>query len=167
MRISESCAKCLYDRQAAKTDNKEYLAEIRALLDNRGEDDTSPFMVYQFNKVYERYFGRGADYRQVKKKYNDLVLGMEERLREEIEACEDPLAKALIMSRIGNYIDFGAMDSVDDGTFLGLFGDAGMSESDRITYRSFLNECAEGRMFLLVCDNCGETLEFVVEEDEE
>ena len=37
MRISESCAKCLYDRQKNKTDNEAYLSEIRELLDNRKE----------------------------------------------------------------------------------------------------------------------------------
>ena len=58
MRISESCAKCLYDRQLNKTDNAEYLAAIKELLDNRSEDDTSPYMVYLFNKVHEKYFGR-------------------------------------------------------------------------------------------------------------
>ena len=45
-----------------------------------------------------------------RKDYNDLVLGIEDDLREEIEQAADPLAKALIMSRIGNYIDFGAFD---------------------------------------------------------
>jgi hypothetical protein len=103
MRISESCAKCLYDRQLNKTDNTEYLAKIKDLLDNRGEDDTSPYMVYLFNKVHVKYFGRGADYKDIKKQYNDLILGMENDLRREIESSPDPLAKALIMSRIGNY----------------------------------------------------------------
>ena len=44
MRISESCAKCLYDKQQNKTDNEEYLAKIKELLDNRREEDTSPYM---------------------------------------------------------------------------------------------------------------------------
>ena len=139
MRISESCAKCLYDRQKNKTDNEAYLSEIRELLDNRKETDTSPYMVYLFNEVHERYFGAGADYKDIKKSYNDLVLGMEDRLRKEIEGSTDPLAKALIMARIGNYIDFGAMNHVDEDEFL-----------------SFLNECRKGQAFLLVCDNCGE-----------
>ena len=41
MRISDSCAKCLYDRQKRKTDHAEYLAEIRELLDHRKDTDTS------------------------------------------------------------------------------------------------------------------------------
>lgn len=156
MRISESCAVCLYERQKNKTDNEAYLAEIRELLDHRGENDTSPYMVYLFNKVHERYFGTGADYQAVKRQYNDLVLGMEESLRKEIESAEDPLAKALIMARIGNYIDFGAMNHVNPDEFLGLFRDTEMRGDDRKTYDSFLAECEKGRNFLLVCDNCGE-----------
>ena len=156
MRISASCAKCLYDRQLNKTDNKAYLVEIRELLDNRKENDTSPYMVYLFNKVHVRYFGKGADYKEIKKKYNDLMLGMEDKLRDEIKNAEDPLAKSIIMSRIGNYIDFGAMNHVDQDEFLKLFCDTKMREDDEKTYRSFVRECEKARNFLLVCDNCGE-----------
>ncbi len=156
MRIPDSCAKCLYDRQLNKTDNPEYLKEVRRILDNRGEDDTSPYMVFLFNRVHERIFGRGADYRDIKKQYNDLVLNMEPDLRREIGAAEDPLARALIMARIGNYIDFGAMDRVDPQEFLSLFKETEMSERDLATYQSFLAACEGARTFLLVCDNCGE-----------
>ena len=156
MRISESCAKCLYDRQASKTDNAEYLAEIRKLLDTRREADTSPYMVYLFNKVHVKYFGKSADYSVIKKQYNDLVLGMENTLRRKIKNSDDPLAKALVMARTGNYIDFGAMDNVDSEEFTDLLCDTEMREDDIRTYDSFLRECAIGKKFLLICDNCGE-----------
>ena len=121
MRISESCARCLYDRQLNKTDNKEYLAEIKKLIDNRRENDTSPYMVYLFNKVHVRYFGKGADYKDIKKRYNDLLLNMEDKLKKQIDDSDDPLAKSIVMARIGNYIDFGAMNHVDKDEFLDLF----------------------------------------------
>ena len=156
MRISQSCAECLYKRQKNKTDNTEYLAEIKALLDNRKETDTSPYMVYLFNKVHVRYFGKGADYSVIKKQYNDLVLAMEDSLRHEINSAEEPLAKAMMMSRAGNYIDFGAMNSVDRDEFLSLFSNTEMRENDRKTYESFLRECTDAKTFLLICDNCGE-----------
>ena len=60
------------------------------------------------------------------------------------------------MARIGNYIDFGAMNHVDQKEFLELFKDTGMREDDKRTYEVFLKECAKGKNFLLVCDNCGE-----------
>ena len=156
MRISESCAKCLYDRQLNKTDNKEYLAEIKKLLDNRRENDTSPYMVYLFSKVHVRYFGRGADYKDIKKRYNDLLLNMEDKLKKQINDSDDPLAKSIVMARIGNYIDFGAMNHVDQDEFLTLFHDTQMREDDKLTYKAFLNECENAKNFLLVCDNCGE-----------
>ena len=156
MRISESCAKCLYDRQKSKTDHAEYLEEIRELLDRRKETDTSPYMVYLFNKVHERYFGAGADYKDIKKQYNDLVLGMEDELRREIEQAGDPLKKSLCMARIGNYIDFGAMNHVDQKKFLDLFKDTEMRKEELPVYESFLRECTAGEQFLLICDNCGE-----------
>ena len=156
MRISQSCAECLYKRQKNKTDNTEYLAEIKSLLDNRKETDTSPYMVYLFNKVHVRYFGKGADYSVIKKQYNDLVLAMDDSLRHEINSAEEPLAKAMMMSRAGNYIDFGAMNSVDRDEFLSLFSNTEMREDDRKTYESFLRECTDAKTFLLICDNCGE-----------
>ena len=158
MRISESCAKCLYDRQLNITDNKEYLAEVKELLDNRKENDTSPYMVYLFAKVYEKHFDATPDFTEIKKKYNDLVLGMEDKLRARIEQAEDPLAKALVMARIGNYIDFGAMDNVDTDEFLTLFQNTEMREDDKVVYESFLRECEAGTNFLLLCDNCGEVV---------
>ena len=49
MRVIESCAECLYKRQQRLTDNKAYLAEIRDIIDNRGEKATAPYLVYRFN----------------------------------------------------------------------------------------------------------------------
>ena len=156
MRIPESCAECLFERQKNKTNNNGYLAEIRRILDNRKETDTSPYMVYLFNKVHLKYFGKSADYSAIKKHYNDLVMSMEERLRYEIKSAGNPLAKAMIMSRTGNYIDFGAMNSIDIDEFLTLFNNTDMREDDIRTYEAFLRECSNAKTFLLICDNCGE-----------
>ena len=35
MRVIESCAKCLFDKQKNLTDDKEYMDEIKAIIDNR------------------------------------------------------------------------------------------------------------------------------------
>ena len=156
MRIPEICAKCLYDRQAERSDNAQYLSEIKELIDNRSEDDTTAYMVYLFKHVHEKYYGAGLDYTDIKKQFNDLLLGMEERLRNETEGAPDPLERSIAMARIGNYIDFGAMNHVDQAEFLELFHDIEFSDNDKKTYESFLRECAQGERFLLICDNCGE-----------
>ena len=158
MRITSNCAECLYARQKSKTNNAEYLSEIRALIDNRNENDTSPYMIYLFNKIHLKYFGKIADYSAIKKQYNDLVLHMEDSLLCEINSSNDPLAKALIMARIGNYIDFSAMDSVNFDKFKSLLINADMRIDDIKTYNAFLRECTKAKSFLLICDNCGEVV---------
>lgn len=156
MRIIDSCAKCLYDKQRHLTDDREYLKEVKNIIDSRGEDDTSPYLVYLFNEVYRRRFGERASYKEIKKKYNDLVLSMEKDLRQKIEGADNPLEAALAYARIGNYIDFGAMNSVDENTFLSLFDDAGIQERDRSAIDSFENQLSNAKSFLLITDNCGE-----------
>ncbi|MBR2545827.1 MAG: DUF89 family protein [Erysipelotrichaceae bacterium] len=156
MRVIESCAQCLYNRQKHLSDDPQYLAEVRKIIENRREDDTSPYMVYLFSRAYEKRFGKNASYREIKKKYNDLVLSMEDSIRNKIELASDPLAESLIYARIGNYIDFGAMNYVDEDTFLSLFDDAGVHQRDRKTVASFIRQCSQAKSFLLITDNCGE-----------
>jgi uncharacterized protein with ATP-grasp and redox domains len=146
----------MYDRQLNKTDNKDYLAEIKAVLDNRPDDITSPELVVRFNEIHEKYFGPLPDYSDIKKEYNDLVLSMEDDLRKEIESSDDPLATSIVMCRIGNYIDFAALHQVETETFLKLFDDTKMRDDEKQVYRSFCDKCSTAKSFLLLTDNCGE-----------
>ena len=156
MRFNDSCAKCMYDKQLKKTDNKDYLSEIKAVLDNRPENITSPELVLLFNEIHEKYFGPLPDFSDIKKEYNDLVLSMEDKLRKEIEGSEDPLATSIVMCRIGNYIDFAALNHVDTETFLQLFDDTKMRDDEQQVYESFCDKCSKAKSFLLLTDNCGE-----------
>ncbi len=156
MRVTESCANCLFNQQKNLTDDEEYLAEVKAIIEGRDIDDTSPYLVYKINKSYEARFGKRASYKDVKRKYNDLVMSMEDDLRKKIESSEDPLFKALVFARIGNYIDFGAMNNVDENTFLALFDDPKMRSEDDEDIRSLFAQCETAKKFLLVADNCGE-----------
>ncbi len=156
MRIPESCAKCLYDRQRRRMPDEGYLSDVRKLLETRGENDTSPLLVYRFNQAFSRRFGESDEYAEVKRRSNDLVLSMEKGLLSRIAAAEDPTAAALAFARVGNYIDYGAMDTVDESTFLGLFENAALRTEEAEVYARFLASCESGRHFLLITDNCGE-----------
>lgn len=156
MRVNDSCAKCMYDRQCAKTDNKEYLFEIKNLLDNRPEDITSCELNMEFNRLHEQYIGKLHDFKDEKKQFNDLVLSMEDDLRKEIEASDNSLATSIIMARIGNYIDFPVLGNVNPDEFLKLFGNTQMRIDEMDVYKSFCDQCAKAKSFLLLTDNCGE-----------
>lgn len=156
MRVNSFCAACLWDKQLHKSDDPAYLAEVRQIIDTRKDEDTAPYLVYLFTRAYERRFGKVEPYKEVKQKYNDVVLSMENEIRRKIESSSDPLAASIAYARIGNYIDFGAMNQIDSDTFLALLGDAGLRGNDLQTYEAFLLQCRNASRFLLIADNCGE-----------
>ena len=156
MRVIESCAQCLLDKQQQLSDDPDYLREIRQIIDNRSEEDSAPYLVYLFGKVYEKRFGQRRPYAEIKRRYNNLVLEKEETIRQRIEASEDPLKTALGYARAGNYIDFGAMNVVEDDVFLKLLDQAELKGRDLDVMKSFVRQCETAKSFLLVADNCGE-----------
>ena len=156
MRIPESCAECLYDRQRARCQDEEYLAQVKKLIEERGENDTSPLLVYRFNTEYVKRFGKTAGYADVKRHYNDLMLKLEDRFRIRIESSQDPVETALALARAANYIDFGAMNHVDEDTCLGLLEGAALRKDEREVFRHLMAECSDAHRFLLITDNCGE-----------
>lgn len=163
MRLNSMCIRCLFDKQQARLENfteeekkTAYMKEVAKLIAESDDETTSAYLVYQFNKVYRRYFGEPQDYSEIKKEYNAYVLAMEEELYGEVLRAKDPLAQAIVYARIGNYIDFGAMQYVEKKVFLELFRDEKKNSLDQAVYEQFLQDCRNGKRFLLVADNCGE-----------
>lgn len=156
MQITQSCAKCLYDKQKRNVQDEKYLKEIRSIIEGCDDHASAPYLVYLFNQVYEKHFGKLVSYKEIKKKYNDLVLSMENVLKKRIEQAMDPLTTAFTFARIGNFIDFGAMDDVDEEVFVSLFEKEQLSPADQKVMDSFLRQCEKAKTFLLVTDNCGE-----------
>lgn len=156
MQITQSCAKCLYDKQKRNVQDEKYLKEIRSIIEGCDDHASAPYLVYLFNQVYEKHFGKLVSYKEIKKRYNDLVLSMENVLKKRIEQAMDPLTTAFTFARIGNFIDFGAMDHVDEEVFVSLFEKEQLSPEDQKVMDSFLSQCEKAKTFLLVTDNCGE-----------
>lgn len=163
MRLNSMCIRCLVDKQQARLikfkdedKNAAYMKEITKIIGESDDEASSPYLVYLFNQVYRRYFEEVKDYTEIKKEYNAYVLSMEDALYEKILKAKDPLAQALIYARVGNYIDFGAMQHVEKQVFLELFQDEAKNQLDQKVYEAFSKDCQRGKRFLLLADNCGE-----------
>lgn len=156
MRVNAHCAACLWDKQQKRSQHPGYLEEARKIIENRREDDTAPYLVYLFNQAYARYFGKLDSYRDIKRTYNDFVLTREQKIREKILSAPDPLAASIGYARVGNYIDFGAMNHVNADVLLEMLENVKLNEQDLKTYHSFAKQCENAKRFLLVADNCGE-----------
>ncbi len=163
MRLNSMCIRCLIDKQGARIanfkdedKNAAYMKEIAKIIGESDDEANSAYLVYLFNQVYRRYFGETKDYSEIKKEYNSYVLGLENELYQEILKAPDPLAQSIVYARIGNYIDFGAMQHVEKETFLKLFQEEEKNRLNQHVYEDFLGDCRSGKIFLLLADNCGE-----------
>lgn len=137
MRIGEGCIQCIYDRETRRTDDEAYLAEIRAILEDWDPAVSAPYFEYLTNCKFKEHFGEIQSYSEIKKEFNDLALSVYDEAKGQVEKDEDPLKTAFFMARIGNYIDFSAMKSVDREDFLKRLFDYKISEADEAGYASW------------------------------
>ncbi len=165
MRINEKCEKCLMDRQLKKAEDLKdmtkraaFVGEITNAMKTRKILDSAPYMVSVFNKIAEKYFGPSESFKSIKDEYNSLVMNMETEIEEKIAASKDPLEMSMIYGRIGNYIDFSAMNHVEKAEFLRLLDEKSKEGIDQRVYGEFIADCEKAKTFLLLCDNCGEVV---------
>lgn len=156
MRINEKCAVCLFDKHKNQSLDSTYLSKVKEIIDNRKESDTAPYIVYKTGLIYEEMFGKKDHYSQIKKEYNTFVMSLENKIKERIQLSDNPLQIALFLARVGNFIDFGAMNTIDNNQFLDLLFNLKINENDLKTYDLFIQKIEKAKSFLLICDNCGE-----------
>ena len=73
--------------------------------------------------LFKKCFDIVDSYEDEKKHFNELMSDSEDVLSQMIESADEPLKEALRLSRIGNYIDFGAMNEVSDKKLAELFAE--------------------------------------------
>lgn len=162
MRLYASCICCLLNKQEQKLRNcrdekkkTEYMKELLRLAGNSGDEASAPWLAAQIMKVHEKYFGKSGSYADVKKEFNQLVMSMEEELKQRVLSQPDPLKTALLYARVGNYIDFPALEQVEKEEFLSLF-EREKDVLDEKEYMSFSGEMQKAENVVYLLDNCGE-----------
>ncbi len=162
MVLSKECKECLLRRQREKVKDVEdgtreaYLKEVEDCIDTFGRDYASPVISEQINLLYEKYFHVKMDFEEVKKKYNQVMLAREEEIARHIEVAEDSLKQALLYARAGNYIDFGALGSVNDEKLDEILERCKEEALDARTYDNFVKTCQNAKNLVYLLDNCGE-----------
>lgn len=163
MKLSAACMACMVQRQADhlrdcpdEEKKSAYLREVLRVIAEAPETDSAPVTTERLNSLHETWFGAPFSFRELKRKYNAMMLAWEEKIRGEITASEDPLRLALQYARTGNYIDFGAMGSVDDEKLSSLLSQAKEEPVDEAEYAAFRRDLSAGKRLLYCTDNCGE-----------
>ncbi len=169
--VSPACVSCLYkkalDRYPADASRGDILAYHRLLggaLAHLPDCTSGPEMQERINELYASVFGDNAaaeveNYAALKRHFNRLMADFAETecLSARICAAADPLRLALGYAMTGNFIDFGAMSTVDETTLRTLLAEA----SDRVpadspAYTRLVERLATTRRLVYLTDNCGE-----------
>ena len=123
---------------------------------NASESMSAPMIMREITKIQRQMFGNEMDYSEIKRHFNQLMLEKEMNVQKEIDASEDELKLAIQFAIIGNFIDFGAMKSVDEQKleeFVSSARDISVNEEEYISLRK---DILDAKKITYLTDNCGE-----------
>lgn len=163
-RLRPECIKCLLDKYLEKypeniTDNQklEYMQKILEMVAKAPKSYATPVIVSKMNEVHKQLFGIPIeDFTQVKWHFNEIMMECEEVLQKRLEEAEDPLRLAIQYALVGNYIDFGTIEYVDEAYLSQLLEEAGQRPVSEVNYELLKKELSTGKKMVFLTDNCGE-----------
>ena len=164
MKLNPYCMCCAVNKQEEKIrkfpdmDKKtEYMKKVMSILSSAEEQDCSPSLSVEIKKLYSEFWNCPAeDYTEIKKKFNQLMLNVEASVEEKIRTSADPLETALLYARIGNYIDFAALENVSQETMLKLLENENQEPLSQTEYANFQKDLSTAKTLVYLTDNCGE-----------
>ncbi len=162
-RLRSECINCLakrnmntYPENTPEELKLEYTKRVLQILLEAKNDEGAPIIVGRITALRAEMFGITDEYAEIKTFYNDLLLKKENELFSSIESAPDPLRLALQYALVGNYIDFGALDSVDDEKLWALIKKAGDLPLSDVEYTHLQKDLSSGNKLVYLTDNCGE-----------
>ena len=166
MKLNPFCMCCALNKQEQKIRHypdmekkTEYMKKVMALMSNTEEKDCAPSLSVDIQKLYSSFWNCPMeDFTEIKKEFNQLMLNMEVSIEDKIRKSDDPLEKALLYARIGNYIDFAALSNVDQSTVITLLDEKSSEVLDEKEYKNFLHDLSSAKKLVYLTDNCGEVV---------
>ena len=165
MHTNADCLLCLLTREMAAVpqgtpapEKLAYLRQAMRLLCDADATHTTPELSAAMAAIHSQRFGdaKQAAFAQHKRTYNESMAALAPQLRDTINASPDPLAAAIKLARVGNYIDFGAAHTVEDALLTRLLANAAAETLDSAEYAAFRGELATARQMVYITDNAGE-----------
>ena len=161
--LSPECIVCAFNKYSRKhpegispAKKVEYIQGVMTLLAEAPLSKPVPVIVRDIDQLRIRMFGFTDDYTKIKKHFNQRLMDQEEIFRQRIERAEDPLMLAMQLALVGNYIDFGMTDHIDEDFLNQLLREAAGKGLDSKTYEDLKKDLAGGERLVFLTDNCGE-----------
>lgn len=162
-RLRPECISCVVKQQlekcpkdASEAVRREYMQSILRVIAEAPETVSAPVLVQQINDIQKRMFGYEQDYTDIKRYFNRMLLEKEPELWERLEQAEDSFRLALQYAMTGNYIDFGAMEKVEEEQLARLLEEAGQNPVEEREYQALKHDMGCAQRVVYITDNCGE-----------
>lgn len=164
MNLEPECVGCLFNQvlKAFKLLNHEVDRELvlaaqkkvmNFLLEQNFEDISSPIVgKYLYNLIGE-VMNTEDPYRALKQEYNKLALKYYDDVKEFVNKAEDPIFEAIIVSALGNTIDFASQHEIDVVNDLKKFSPKDLAINEYKVFKELLEK--EDKLLILL-DNAGE-----------
>ncbi len=147
---------------ASEETQKEILDKVAGILPEFSLTSSPPEMARIIHGVVKKYTGIDDPYVEVKKKSNNLALGIYDRLKGKLEKSHQRLLMAIKLAVAGNILDYGVKNSLDVDKELEKI----LAEEKRVidienntlfNYPQFQKAIDNARTILYLADNAGET----------
>ena len=162
MVISEYCKQCQikrnmvkYPANASAEQIKRYQDEVQEIVKN-SDGYTTPQVSEKMNALRQEIFGSVMDYTDIKKHYNQLMLDYFPYMEEKVDAAENHLKMAIQYAMVGNYIDFGALENVNERELKEKLDEAVNIQIDALMLEAFGEDILHAKRLVYFTDNCGE-----------
>ena len=164
-RLTSACISCLtrghidkFPENVEEEKQIEYKQRVLQILGNAKDTESAPMIVNKLDKLRLEMFGQNVDYTDIKCYFNEYVMKKQARIENEVAEAEDQLLRALQYSMTGNYIDFGAMESVSEEKFEELLSNAKNISLDAEEYINLKKDLETANSLVFLHDNCGEVV---------
>lgn len=134
----------------------EYMHRVLEILYKHGRAESSPWLAEKIDRLYESFWGTAEDYTLIKRKYNQFLLDKEAEIERHIQRSNDPIEECIKYVCAANYIDFSAVEKVNEQTFEKLLEKAGGEKILQEEYQEFKEDLEKAGTLAYLIDNCGE-----------
>ena len=101
-RLRAECVACLinkyicsYPDEVSEDKKLEYVRRFLEIMQNADDSLSSPVLLNDVNNLLWEMFGIKKDFTEMKKYFNDVMLGKSDDMRSMINASDDPLLMAI------------------------------------------------------------------------
>ncbi|MBQ2700755.1 MAG: DUF89 family protein [Clostridia bacterium] len=134
------------------------IQEMMQCLRDEGANHSAPYLNRAVDAIRDKYFPGVVDYGALKHRYNQYMLTKEGIIEERIRASEDRLAACVAHVCAGNYIDFGALDEIDESLLDQLLEKASQEKLPKEEMAAFRADLEKAKTLVYLTDNCGEVV---------